>query len=84
MACWQELPHISAVGCKDAQTAGRSGRPNSRQRSDASSCTQRTLAPLPLGMPGMAELIEGAVQHAPQPGRQCMTPMLSLAHGVAP
>ncbi|WP_262368620.1 hypothetical protein [Marinomonas sp. IMCC 4694] len=33
---------------------------------------QATPAGLPLGMPGMALLIEGAVQHAPQPDRHCM------------
>lgn len=31
---------------------------------------QRTPAGLPFGMPGIGELIEGAVQQAPQPGRQ--------------
>ena len=31
---------------------------------------QRTPAGLPLGMPGMGEEIDGAVQQAPQPGRQ--------------
>lgn len=36
------------------------------------SCTQRTPAGLPWGMPGMAELMDGAMQHAPQPGRQFM------------
>jgi hypothetical protein len=41
-----------------------------RQRRSASSCTQRTPAGLPCGMPGMAELMEGAMQQAPQPGRQ--------------
>jgi oxygen-independent coproporphyrinogen-3 oxidase len=30
---------------------------------------QRTPAGLPCGMPGMAELMEGAVQQAPQLGR---------------
>lgn len=30
---------------------------------------QRTPAGLPLGMPGIADEIEGAMQHAPQPGR---------------
>lgn len=31
---------------------------------------QRTPAGLPLGMPGIAEEILGAIQHAPQPRRQ--------------
>ncbi|RTL01324.1 MAG: hypothetical protein EKK65_06870 [Lysobacterales bacterium] len=53
-------------------TAGRSGRPNSRQRCWSSSCTQRTPAGLPTGMPGIGLLIDGAMQQAPQPGRQFM------------
>ena len=36
----------------------------------SSSCTQRTPAGLPCGMPGMAELIDGAMQQAPHPGRK--------------
>ena len=31
---------------------------------------QRTPAGLPLGMPGIGDVIEGAVQHAPHPARQ--------------
>jgi hypothetical protein len=65
-------PHMAGCGISEAQTPGRSGRPNSRQRSASSSCTQRTPAGLPAGMPGMGELIDGAVQQAPQAGRQCM------------
>lgn len=34
------------------------------------SWTHRTPAGLPLGIPGIGEVIEGAVQHAPHPGRQ--------------
>jgi hypothetical protein len=40
-----------------------------RQPSCSSSWTQRTPAGLPFGMPGMADVIDGAVQQAPQPGR---------------
>lgn len=29
-------------------------------------------AGLPLGMPGIGEVIDGAMQHAPQPERHCM------------
>jgi len=43
-----------------------------RQALLALSCTQRTPAGLPLGMPGIAELMEGAMQQAPQPGRHFM------------
>jgi uncharacterized membrane protein len=38
---------------------------------------QRTPAGLPLGMPGIGDEIEGAMQHAAQRGRQSMRPMLS-------
>jgi hypothetical protein len=48
-----------------------------RHRCWSSSCTQRTPAGLPCGMPGMGEVIDGAVQQAPQPWRQCMAAMLS-------
>ncbi len=59
-------------GRSEAQKAGRSGRPNSRQRRASSNCTQGMPAGLPWGMPGMGEAIEGAMQQAPQPGRQSM------------
>ena len=70
MAAAASLPHISCEGCRPAQTAGRSGDPKMRQRRSSSSCTQGTPAGLPAGMPGMGELIEGAMQQAPQPLRQ--------------
>ena len=72
MACSRLLPHISALGASEAHTAGRSGRPKSWQRSSASSWTQRTPAGFPCGMPGIALLIEGAMQQAAQAGRQFM------------
>jgi oxygen-independent coproporphyrinogen-3 oxidase len=40
-----------------------------RQRLSGSNWAQRTPAGLPLGMPGIGEEIEGAMQHAPQPTR---------------
>jgi hypothetical protein len=43
-----------------------------RQALALSSCTQRTPAGLPWGMPGIGELMDGAMQQAPQPGRQFM------------
>lgn len=73
MASSRELPHISACGCKPPHTAGRSGRPKMRHRLLSSSCTQRTPAGLPFGMPGIADEIDGAVQQAPQSGRQLKT-----------
>jgi hypothetical protein len=72
MACSVRSPHISSDGLSPEQTAGRSGLPNSRQRCSASSCTQRTPAGLPFGIPGIDELIEGAMQQAPQAGRHSM------------
>lgn len=63
---------MSAAGRNEAQNAGRSGWPNNRQPSASSNCTQGMPAGLPYGMPGMGEAIEGAVQQAPQPGRQSM------------
>jgi hypothetical protein len=68
-ACSALALHISSDGLSPTQTAGRSGLPNNRQRLSVVSCTQRTPAGLPLGIPGMGELIEGAMQHAPQPVR---------------
>lgn len=63
-------PHISNDGRKLPHTAGRSGWPKMRQRLFSSSCTQRTPAGLPCGMPGIGEEIDGAMQQAPQPARQ--------------
>lgn len=61
---------MSAAGFSPAQNAGRVGLPKIAQRRSGSSCTQGTPAGLPYGMPGMGEVIEGAVQQAPQSGRQ--------------
>lgn len=70
MACSRDTPHISCEGCRLAHTRGRPGCPKIRQPLLSSSCMQRIPAGLPFGMPGIGELIEGAVQQAPQPGRQ--------------
>ena len=72
-------PHIVGSGCRLAQTVGRPGWPKIRQRWSAPSCTQRTPAGLPCGIPGMALEIDGAVQHAPQPGRQSMRAIRTIA-----
>jgi hypothetical protein len=40
------------------------------QRMSGSNCAHGTPAGLPCGMPGMGEAIDGAMQQAPQPGRQ--------------
>ena len=66
------LPHISSVGRRLAQTAGRSGRPKSAQRKSGSSCAQGIPAGLPCGMPGIGDEMLGAMQQAPQVDRQSM------------
>lgn len=78
MACSALLPHMAGEGARLAQTAGRSGRPKIRQRLASSSCTQRTPAGLPSGMPGIGLEMEGAMQQAAQPGRQSMGLLLIL------
>lgn len=72
-----------ALGWSEPHTAGRSGWPKMRQRSCASSCTQRTPAGLPCGMPGIGEEMEGAVQQAPQPARQSMASEKEVGSPVA-
>ena len=69
-ACAAEAPHIGADGRSLLHTAGRRGSPNSRQRLSRVNWMQRTPAALPPGIPGIGEVIEGAMQQAPQPGRQ--------------
>lgn len=61
-------------------TAGRSGFPKSLQRLSDVSCTQRTPAGFPFGMPGIGEDIEGAIQHAPQPTRHSMRDPRLVGH----
>jgi hypothetical protein len=79
MACSRVSPHISAEGCKPPQNAGRSGLPKILQRLSSPSCTQRTPAGLPLGIPGIGEVIEGAVQQAPQFSRQFISELCRTA-----
>lgn len=66
--------HISELGRSDTHTAGRCGEPNSAHRISEVSWTHGTPAALPKpsvnGMPGIGLEIDGAVQQAPQPGRQ--------------
>lgn len=69
---------MAGEGIRLLQTAGRSGRPKIRQRPASSSCTQRTPAGLPCGMPGMGLEIEGAMQQAAQPGRQFMPSIVDV------
>jgi hypothetical protein len=41
-----------------------------RQRLSSANCTQRTPAGFPFGIPGIGLVMEGAMQQAPQLGRQ--------------
>ncbi len=72
MACSRSWPHIVSVGRRLTHTAGRSGWPKSAQRKSGNNCAQAMPAGFPWGIPGMGDEIEGAMQHAPQPGRQSM------------
>ena len=69
MASSVEAPHISSCGCKPMHVLGRDGKPNSAQRRSLVRCGHSTPAGLPFGSASQGE-IEGAIQHAPQPGRQ--------------
>lgn len=68
-----EVPHISGAGRMPTHVRGRSGLPNSAHRISAVRCGHRTPAALPSGNAGNDGEIEGAIQHAPHPGRQSMT-----------
>jgi len=57
------------IGRNETHTPGRSGLPNSAQRPSGVSCTHGIPAGLPNGIPGIGELIEGAMQQAAQPTR---------------
>lgn len=63
-------PHMSGCGASPEQTGGRAGSPNRPQRLSDVSCTHRMPAGLPRGIPGIGEEMDGAMQQAPQPGRQ--------------
>ena len=69
-ACSRLSPHILCTGLKPIHTGGRSGFPKIRQLFSSLNCTHRTPAGLPLGMPGMGDEMDGAIQQAPQPSRQ--------------
>ncbi|MNC34228.1 hypothetical protein D3C75_826530 [compost metagenome] len=73
IASSRSLPHTSTSALKPPHTAGRSGLPNNPHRLASDRCKQRSPAGLPLGIPGIGELMEGAMQQAPHPSRQFMT-----------
>ncbi len=62
-----ELPQIIASGLNPLHTAGLEGLPNNAHFRSAVRCKQGTIAGLPSGIPGMAELMEGKIQQAAQP-----------------
>lgn len=68
MAYSGEVPHISVLGCSPPHTIGRSGRPNSSQANPGVRWAHRSPARLPWGIFGIGVEIDGAMQHAPQPG----------------
>jgi hypothetical protein len=74
IACSRDSPHISLLGRNEVHTAGRCDSPNSAQRPSPVNWMQGTPAGLPTpstnDMPGIGLEIDGAVQQAPQPGRQ--------------
>src|SRR5690606_36910769 len=72
MACSVVSPQNASSAWNAAQTLGRSGFPNSAHRPVSLRWMHRSPARLPWGMPGMIELMEGAMQHAPQPARHFM------------
>jgi hypothetical protein len=75
-------PHISLLGRKLLQTAGRHSLPNMRQRFSFDNWMQRTPAGLPASMPGIDDDMEGAMQHAAQPIRQ--SSLLSILSNTLP
>jgi hypothetical protein len=54
------------------QTAGRSGSKKIAHFSSAVKCIHLVPAGLPSGIPGIGEVMDGYMQHAPQFGRQFM------------
>jgi len=72
MASSELSPHISQLGRRLLQTAGRRGLPNIRQRLSCDSWMQRSPAGLPASMPGIDDEMEGAMQQAAQPTRHSM------------
>ena len=66
-------PHISRQGRSLPQTAGRSALPNTLQLLSSVNCRQRMPAGLPLGMPGIGDDMDGAIQQAAQLMRQFMS-----------
>lgn len=71
---------MSSEGRNDTQNAGLSGRPKIAHRMSGNNCTHGTPAGFPAGMPGMGDVMLGAIQHAPHPALHC-TPAGPLIAG---
>ncbi len=59
--------------------------PKSLHKFSSFNCTQRTPAGLPFGIPGINDVILGAMQHAPQPNRHSiikLTQKIKDAQGI--
>lgn len=65
----REFPQIILSGIKPPHTRGRSGLPKIAHRRSSVRFTHLTPAGLPLGIPGIGELIDITVQQAAQKGR---------------
>lgn len=65
MASSRPSPHNSGVGGQARQNDGRSDRPKRRHSFFSVRLAHRTPAGLPLGMLGIAVVIDGAMQQAP-------------------
>jgi hypothetical protein len=63
------LPQINFSALKPPQTFGRFGELNILQLKSSANWTHRTPADLPFGISGIADDIEGYIQHAAQPDR---------------
>jgi hypothetical protein len=63
---------MSIDGRRLVHTAGRSADPKSAQRMSSVRCGHRSPAGFPCGNAGDDGEIDGAMQHAPQPGRHAM------------
>jgi hypothetical protein len=67
------VEHISIDGFRLLQTAGRNAEPKRLHKLSSDNWTHRTFAGFPCGMPGIGLEIDGAIQQAPQSGRQFIT-----------
>jgi hypothetical protein len=65
-------PQISLSALKSLQTLGLALSVKILHLKSLRRCMHLSPAALPLGIPGMAELIDGAIQQAPQEGLHCI------------